>query len=238
MFLRPYYTQQGNDWQFTRQEASNFAKHIAGDFNPIHDEDAKRFCVPGDLLFAMVLSHHGLHSKMKFSFSGMVTEKQQLHIRNEDSQKLFLEDREGKAYLDVQYEGEVTQSVEQIEQVTKQYVRFSGMNFPHIMVPLMRSAKAMINPDRPLVIYESMEVEFITLDFTSTEVELTQSDIQVDGRRGCVVLGFRFTENGKEVGHGKKVLRMSGLKPFCEQAVSDLVDEFNRRKSSYLANVE
>ena len=39
----------------TREQASRFAKSIADDCNPLHDIDAKRFCVPGDLLFSMVL---------------------------------------------------------------------------------------------------------------------------------------------------------------------------------------
>ena len=45
---------------------------MAGDFNHIHDEDSKRFCVPGDLLFAVLLSKEGISQKMRFEFSGMV----------------------------------------------------------------------------------------------------------------------------------------------------------------------
>ncbi|WP_087023547.1 DUF3581 family protein [Thaumasiovibrio subtropicus] len=237
MFLAPYFTRNEQSWQFSRQQASHFAKYIAGDFNPIHDEEAKRFCVPGDLLFSMVLANHGLHKKMKFTFSGMVTEKQHLHISESTPGQLDLVDEAGKAYLHVNYEGELTQNSELIEQVTRKYVRFSGMNFPHIMVPLMESAQSMINPDRPLVIYESMEIEFDTLEFSLPDVELTQSDIEVDGKRGSVTLGFRFSENGKEIGHGRKVMRMSGLKPYCANAVDDLVNEFNSRKASFLESV-
>lgn len=60
MFLTPYFSTEDNQFQFTREQASHFAKKVAADFNPIHDEDNKRFCVPGDLLLlkASVASWH------------------------------------------------------------------------------------------------------------------------------------------------------------------------------------
>ncbi len=237
MFLAPYFTRTEKSWQFSREQASHFAKKVAGDFNPIHDEDAKRFCVPGDLMFAMVLANHGLHKKMQFTFSGMVTEKHQIHMAEKATGQLDLIDTAGKEYLHVNFEGEATLNPDQIEQITRKYVRFSGMNFPHIMVPLMESAQSMINPDRPLVIYESMEIEFDTFDFSQPDVTLTQSDINVDGKRGTVILGFSFSENGVEIGHGRKTLRMSGLKPYCAETIDELVNVFNTRKAQYLASV-
>lgn len=60
MFLTAYHSNQQHQFQFTRQQASHFAKLVAGDFNPIHDEDSKRFCVPGDLLFAVLLQKKAL----------------------------------------------------------------------------------------------------------------------------------------------------------------------------------
>jgi hypothetical protein len=48
MFLSPYFTKQDQSVFISAQQASDFAKKIAGDFNPIHDVGAKRFCVPGD----------------------------------------------------------------------------------------------------------------------------------------------------------------------------------------------
>ena len=52
MLLEKYVQGNGEYFSFTRKQASDFAKQVASDFNPIHDEDAKRFCVPGDLLFS------------------------------------------------------------------------------------------------------------------------------------------------------------------------------------------
>lgn len=80
MFLTAYHSNQQHQFQFTRQQASHFAKLVAGDFNPIHDEDSKRFCVPGDLLFAVLLQKEGISQKMRFDFSGMVSDGVALHI--------------------------------------------------------------------------------------------------------------------------------------------------------------
>ena len=60
MFLEHYCQVDGEKISFTRQQASDFAKNVADDFNPLHDIDAKRFCVPGDLLFAISLETAGL----------------------------------------------------------------------------------------------------------------------------------------------------------------------------------
>ncbi len=73
MFLTPYFSTEDNQFQFTREQASHFAKKVAADFNPIHEKTNKRFCVPGDLLLAVLLQKEGISQKMRFDFSaGMV----------------------------------------------------------------------------------------------------------------------------------------------------------------------
>ena len=74
MFLEKFCTRSNGKVSFTRHQASSFAKQIANDFNPLHDEDAKRFCVPGDLLFSLALAKSGLSQQMTFTFSGMVSD--------------------------------------------------------------------------------------------------------------------------------------------------------------------
>ncbi|MDH3537940.1 MAG: DUF3581 domain-containing protein, partial [Gammaproteobacteria bacterium] len=72
MDLEKYYNLEDSKLSFTRLQASDFAKSVAGDFNAIHDVDSTRFCVPGDLLFSVIIHHYGLRQTMGFSFSGMV----------------------------------------------------------------------------------------------------------------------------------------------------------------------
>ncbi|GAL28779.1 hypothetical protein JCM19239_392 [Vibrio variabilis] len=92
----------------------------------------------------------------------------------------------------------------------------------------------MINCQRPLVIYESMEVEFDRLDLSHPEVEFTGATFDVDGKRGVVTLNFAFKEDGAVVGKGIKRMVASGLKPYDNDAVDDLVARFNERKTQFL----
>ncbi|KGK19082.1 DUF3581 domain-containing protein [Vibrio navarrensis] len=234
MFLAPYFSSNQQQFQFTREQASHFAKKVAGDFNPIHDEDSKRFCVPGDLLFAVLLRKEGVSQKMRFDFSGMVSDGVALHIENKCEKESAVVDAAGKEYLHMQREGQVNHNREFIEHVVTNYVQFSGMNFPHIMVPLMEEQQMMINCQRPLVIYESMEVEFSRLDLTHPEVEFTGATFDVDGKRGVVTMNFAFKEEGEVVGHGIKRMVASGLKPYDQEAVDDLVNRFHLRKEEFL----
>ncbi len=237
MQLAKFYSESDSKFQFSREQSSDFAKKIARDFNPIHDIDAKRFCVPGDLLFAVLLSKTGISKKMHFDFSGMVNDGIQLSIsHNSDNEyALASSDDISKEFLTVTRSGEINDNSEFIEHVVENYVQFSGKNFPHIMVPLMKEKQLMINPARPLVIYESMELEFTRLDLSNPEVEFTGATMDVEGKRGIISLNFTFTENGVAVGHGIKRMIATGLKPYEDDAMDELVEKFNLRKEKFLA---
>ncbi|BCL70245.1 hypothetical protein TUMSATVNIG1_22050 [Vibrio nigripulchritudo] len=234
MFLTPYFSIEDNQFQFTRQQASHFAKKVAGDYNPIHDEDNKRFCVPGDLLFAVLLNQEGVSQKMRFDFSGMVSEGIALSVAEKGETESALVDANGKEYLHMHHQGEVSKDAKFIEHLTKSYVQFSGMNFPHIMVPLMEEKQMMINCQRPLVMYESMEVEFDRLDLSEPSVEFAGATFEIEGKRGQVTLNFSFTDNGEVVGKGVKRMVASGLRPYEKEAVDDLVERFNARKDAFI----
>ena len=234
MFLTPYFSNTNHRFQFTREQASHFAKRVAGDYNPIHDEDNKRFCVPGDLLFAVLLQQQGISQKMRFDFSGMVNDGIALHIENKCDKEAAVVDANGKEYLHMNRQGNVSHDQAFIEHVVTNYVQFSGMDFPHIMVPLMEEQQMMINCQRPLVIYESMEVEFERLDLTHPEVEFTGATFDVEGKRGVVTLNFAFKEAGEIVGKGLKRMVASGLKPYNQADIANLVTRFNERKDMFL----
>ncbi|MGL6257775.1 DUF3581 domain-containing protein [Vibrio sp. WXL210] len=238
MFLEPYFSTQDQNVVFTRQQASHFAKLVAGDFNPIHDEDNKRFCVPGDLLFSVLLQKEGISQKMRFDFAGMVNDGVELSVVDRGDNDASLVDKQGKEYLHMSRSGEVSHNQDLIEHVIKSYVKFSGMNFPHIMVPLMEQQQMMINCQRPLVIYESMEVEFDRLDISHPEVEFTGATFDVEGKRGVVTMNFAFKEDQQIIGRGKKRMVASGLKPYCVESVDELVERFNQRKAAFLAQVD
>jgi len=234
MLLENYYREENNVVQFTREQASKFAKEIADDFNPLHDVDAKRFCVPGDLLFSLLLSKAGLHEKMTFNFTGMVTEETRLTFPNNIANEASIRD-ESKDYVKVAVEGDSTANNTTIESLTKAYVEFSGHTFPHILVALMAKESVMINPARPMIMYESMSIELNNLNFDDVELVLADSILSIDGKRGTADLIFDLKSNGEVIGHGKKHMLLSGLRPYEQAVIDDVVNQYNDTKKAYFS---
>ena len=232
MFLKDFYNRDGQLFQITPEQASQFAKSIADDYNPIHDPDARRFCVPGDLLFALVLSEYGVSQEMSFSFDGMLGANRQILFPDAPGETFAIQDAESaKVYLNVKKSGAVTTCPELAESLIRGYVAFSGHNFPHILVPLMEQHGVMINPARPLVMYDSMSLTLDTLDFSNPELSLVETSLQCDEKRGDVTLRFAIKSQDRVVGHGSKKLVLSGLRPFCCEQIKKMQEEYEGRKA-------
>ncbi|EGM71456.1 DUF3581 domain-containing protein [Shewanella sp. HN-41] len=233
MFLAPYFSKQNQAISVSAQQASDFAKKIAQDFNPIHDVGAKRFCVPGDLLFALVLTQYGLSQSMKFSFAGMVGDGVELQFPEQVNEHFSICDSRDKTYLNVTRQGDVSCCDAQTESFIRSYVAFSGHNFIDILIPLMKQHQVMINPERPLVIYESMSFDLSTLDFVEVTLSLVGQDLQIDGKRGDVTLHFELHSGDTLVGTGIKTLVMSGLRPYDEVLAQQMCATYEGRKTDF-----
>jgi hypothetical protein len=223
MFLQQFYSADGPVLSISAEQGSSFAKTISNDFNPIHDMDSKRFCVPVDLLFALVLERYGLSQQMRFDFSGMVSADTPLVMPESPENQFEIADARGKTYLKVSRSGDQLQDLGVLESLIKNYVFFSGQNFPHILVPLMAEKNVMINPQRPLVIYESMSLQLQTLELKQPSVELAGTSLEVDGKRGNAEFKFNLMDNGKIVGSGVKTLILSGLREYQQEAIDLMV---------------
>ncbi len=226
MKLENYYQEENGFIQFTREQASLFAKNVAGDFNPIHNPDSKRFCVPGDLLFACSLVKHGLSEHMHFRFSGMVGSDIALNYNPSNAETISVVNADDKEFLSIERSGNTTTSASLIAQLTESYVAFSGFTFPHLLVPLMADKQVMINPQRPLVIYESMEINLSDIAANSISLEQGSTSLEVNGKRGRAVLNFHLNDGDSRVGTGKKTMVLSGLKPYDQAQMQSLVDDY------------
>ena len=114
MFLNPFFNKSNEFVTISADQASNFAKSVANDFNPIHDPDAKRFCVPGDLLFALTLAKYGLSKTMSFRFEGMVGKDLLLDFPESIDSEFLLKDSNEKHYLTVNRDGDNIQNIDLI----------------------------------------------------------------------------------------------------------------------------
>ena len=233
MFLENYCSISDDKISFTRQQASDFAKQIADDFNPLHDVNAKRFCVPGDLLFSLVLERAGLHQEMSFTFSGMVTDGIALNFPSEISSSANIVDDKQKEYLNMTVSGACTKNSKAIEALTRAYVEFSGHTFPHILVELMKENKVMINPTRPMIMYESMSIHLDNVEFQDIALQLSSTTLDIDGKRGNACLSFDLVSQGSIIGHGKKFMLLSGLRDYCQDTIDNIVAQYNDTKALY-----
>ncbi len=233
MNLQKYYQLIGNQLSFTRPQASAFAKGIAGDFNPIHDVDAKRFCVPGDLLFAVILKEYGLSQSMVFSFADMVDDKTTLILPDRSASEMTIANDHGKTCLTVNRSGESSDAPQLIDSLTQAYVEFSGLTFPHVLVPLMRDHNVMINTMRPLVIYEQMSITLDELPQANLSLEQSEPELNLEGKRADVFLNYLLQADGKTVGRGQKQMVLSGLRAFEQEKIDELIDVYNRTKAAY-----
>jgi len=214
------------------EQGSHFAKQVAGDFNPIHDIGSKRFCVPGDLLFALALNRYGIHHKMGFKFTELVSANTPLTFPTLNSDTIQILNHRQKPVLNLELGGSHSSNPAQIENLTRQYVAFSGQNFPHILMPLMQDQDVMINPARPLIIYESMSFELTDLTFSRLDLALAGTELQVSGKRGTATLRFTLNSDGKTIGTGVKTLLLSGLRPYDHVAMDRLYTEYLANKDA------
>jgi len=233
MFLDSFINETDGLIQVSRQQGSDFAKQLANDFNPLHDIDAKRFLVPGDLLFAIILQKRGISQNMKFKFSGMVSADTDFSLVELDENNLQIQSAD-KTCTEVEITGEVLTDENLISEIAKEYVRFSGKTFPSILVPLMERENVMINPARPMVMYQSMAISLKEFDIKNPTLELAKQDISVEGKRGDVRIHFNVMSEGKIVGQGEKHLLLSGLRPFEKPVMDELSSNYEATKAAYL----
>ncbi len=234
MQLENYFNIKNQQITFTRQQASYFAKLEANDFNPIHDEASPRFCVPGDLLLAILLTKEGIAEQMQLSFSGMISDKNALTLAKLADNSIDVLDANQKVYLKLERSGKIKKDPALANKIAQKYIQLSGMGFPYIIVPLLKEKALMINPARPLVIYDSMSLSFFDFDFLEPEVELTDSALTFEGKRAIVTLSFTFKENGKCIGEGQKRMICSSLIAYDEPIATALIDKFYLNKTLFL----
>ncbi|MEY8203689.1 MAG: DUF3581 family protein [Bermanella sp.] len=235
MLLAPFYDEKNGLFSVSRQQGSDFAKSLANDFNPLHDVDAKRFVVPGDLLFSLTLKEMGISEKMRFEFVGMVAAASEFTLVAEGSEQLSVICGE-KPCTKIQRSGEILSDAKLIEAISLEYVKFSGKTFPAILLPLMQQENVMVNPARPMVMYQSMVIELHDMAFSNPSIELAKQEINVDGKRGDVAIHFNILAAGKVVGCGEKNFLISGLRAYEADAMAALVKNYEATKAAYQAS--
>ncbi|WP_354625609.1 DUF3581 domain-containing protein [Psychromonas sp. MME2] len=234
MLLAPYYTKNGNVITISATQASHFAKQQCRDFNPIHDPESKRFCVPGDLLFALALQEYGLSETMSFTFTNMVGDNVGLVFPEVAGEDIIITNEQGKSVLEINRQGANSQEPTLIGSLIKNYVLFSGQNFPTLLMPLMKKHDVMFNPARPLVMYNSMSFAFDSLSLTNPlHVSLSDASFEVLPKRANNFLNFDIFDGDKVIGRGVKTIVIAGLKPYDHEQITAFSNAYEARREAF-----
>lgn len=231
--LSRYVTHGEQGMQFSQAQANHFAKAVAGDFNPIHDIGAKRFCVPGDLLFAALLTRYGVFKQMHVDFVALVNADVIVQLPNSLKESNTIHDITDRHLLSLKVDGQSTLEPGFVGSLIEQYVKFSGKTFPDILVELMREKNVMINPARPLVIYKDMSLTLERVHGENLTLALDQATMEVDGKKGKATLKFVIRDGDEIIGRGGKNMVLSGLREYDEPAMQNIVDQYNEWRDAY-----
>ncbi len=219
--------------RFSRAQASRFAKEVAGDFNPIHDIEAKRFCVPGDLLVAILLTRYGMAESTRVDYLGMVGDGVSIDLPESIEDSYTLTDHRERDYLTITCKGQRTTDEKVLQTLIQEYCQFSGKTFPDILVALMQKHNVMINPNRPLVMYQNMELHFEKPASAGMQLHYDGSNLELDGKKAVVNLEFSLHENNEKLGAGKKVMLLGGLREYEQSVMDEVVATYAEWKANY-----
>lgn len=230
--LAPYHDHQADSVTISAHQGSRFAKEIAGDHNPLHDPDAPRFCVPGDLLFALVVNRYGLADRMALTFRGMLRAGTTLEFPPTSAPQFSITDSAARDYVSVTYGTSLPVPAAAVRGLIEAYVACSGQTFPDRLQPLLERHGVMFNPDRPLVVYDSMALSFHRPMTNPPTLRLIDAQLQVSGKRGDARFDFEILEGGCAVGQCSKKMVVSGLRPYDAAAMDDVVSRYQASRSA------
>jgi hypothetical protein len=102
----------------------------------------------------------------------------------------------------------------------------------------MHKNNVMINPDRPLVIYKSMTIALDRLTGHDLALELENTSMLVEGKKGNARLQFSINADGEKIGQGEKVMLLGGLREYDQGKIDALVESFSDLKSRYANHIQ
>ena len=96
----------------------------------------------------------------------------------------------------------------------------------------MKENNVMINPERPLIIYDHMRISLDRLDIDSVDLSLSTSIFRIYGKRGDVALNFDLSCNGEQIGKGQKKMVLSGLREYDQLTIDELISVYDASKNA------
>lgn len=231
-FLSGFHQSDGATCSVSADQGSRFAKAIAGDHNPLHDADAPRFCVPGDLLFALIIGHYGLAREIELTFKGMLRAEAPLSFPENPGPAFSICGEGDREYVSVTMQDALETTPAGRLALVRAYVACSGQTFPDLLDPLLEAHGVMFNPDRPFVVYDSMQIQLLQPPQPDVSLQLEDSALKVEGKRGDARFDFVILQAGERIGHCTKQMVVSGLRDYDRDRMAELIARYQQRRSA------
>lgn len=220
--------QIGNDvFRFIPTACSAYARNVAKDFNPIHSHLAKKYCVPGDLIFALITEMHGAHNYMRVDFLNRVGAECKLFF---DTKRIALAllDVDKKLYAELATAGDKSVCPKRLKTVSNVVVSCTSGYFPYKLIDNLREENVMLSIRRSMVMLKSIEVELRNIHSASSLVAKYQSSgLELSGKRGEVKVYFQlFDDDGISVGFVTKTVLIIGIEKFNDKASKQYLDDY------------
>lgn len=230
--LERFYHRDGNRLWVTAEQGSGFAKQVAGDHNPLHDADAPRFCVPGDLLFALIVERYGLAQRFALSFRGMLRAGTPLVLPARDDQPAFMiTGEDAREYVAVTHESPLADDAGGRDALVRAYVACSGETFPDRLCPLLADAGVMFNPKRPFLVYDSMHLNLERAPGDGVAVTPQAPSLTLDGKRADVQFNYRIEDAHGAIGEAGKRMVVSGLRDYDAATMDRVISAYQARRA-------
>jgi len=230
-WLDDFHNGDGNQRWVTADQGSRFAKEIAGDHNPLHDPDSPRFCVPGDLLFALIVRRYGLARHFALTFRGMLRADTRLTFPSQPAPAFIIADENGRDTVAVNHDQPVPSDPAAQLALIEAYVACSGETFPDRLGPLLAEAGVMFNPQRPFLVYDSMALEIERAPGTDVQVTPLDASLTVNGKRAAVQFDYRISDADGALGEASKRMVVSGLRAYDADAMAAVIAAYQARRA-------
>lgn len=228
--LSTFHHQDGHRLWVDADQGSRFAKQVAGDHNPLHDVDAPRFCVPGDLLFALITHRYGLSQRLALSFRGMLRARTPLVFPPRAGSEFAIAGDDGREYVHVTHDTPLLSDEAARLALIRAYVGCSGETFPDRLCPLLAEAGVMFNPQRPFLVYDSMALDLERAPGIDVAVNPQDASLTVTGKRADVRFDYRIEDGEGAIGHAAKWMVVSGLRAYDDEAMADVIGAYHARR--------
>lgn len=220
MDISEYYDCIDGEIHFNDLKASQFAKNVSNDQNPIHDHDNKNYCIPGDLIFSMCADVLGLGSETDLYLHHPIGKNSSILIKEAKDGFYLGRDQSGIKIFTYRKNGETTDICD-TGNFLNCFARVTETLFEDAIHPQLKQKGLMINPSSPSVVLTSISIRKSENSKPVHKIKPDESVATGNVKRAKVTAKYTMNDlYDNSIGEARKTLFISGLREYCVASMS------------------